>query len=136
MTELSVEAAVAARLKATAGLTALVGSRIFPSALPTDISAFPALTYSRVPGFARYSAMGGDMPSVCARIQVSIWGKKYGDAKDAQREARKALQRFSGVSAGTTIEDIYIDSEGDLPREPETGLYHCPLDLLVWYRES
>jgi hypothetical protein len=129
----SLEAAIAARLKAVGGLTALVAQRIYPQALP-DGATLPAVTYSRI-STGHNSAMGSDAAAVRARVQVSCWGKKYGDAKDVQVEARKALQRFRGTSASTVIDDIFIEEERDLPREPVTGIYHCVTDVIAWFRE-
>ncbi len=137
MTAPSLEAAVAALLKASPGLTSLIGAKVFPVALPDDLTAdkLPAITYQRI-ATVHNSAMGADLDAVRPRVQVSSWAKKYGDAKDVQIQVRKALQRFSGTVADTVIDDIYIDDERDLPREPITGIYHLVTDCLVWYREA
>lgn len=130
----SLEAAIAALLKDDNGVVALVAKRVYPQALPNGVE-LPAITYQRI-STGHQRAMTHDLPNVLGRVQLTTWGKSYGDAKDAQVAVRKATQNYKGTVGTTVIDDIGIDDERDRPREADTGLYPCLTDLLVWYRES
>lgn len=124
------------RLTSVAGLTALVGTRIYPRQLPQN-PAYPCLMYARVSA-ERESAMGADTKLVAGRWQVSSWGKTYTDARDTAEQVRLALERYRGTSSGTVIQDIFIESENDFPPELVDGelIYQIASDFLVWFVEA
>jgi hypothetical protein len=128
--------ALFSRLSGYAGLTALVGARIYPRLLPQN-PTYPAVTYDRISA-ERQSAMGSDSGLVSGRWQVSSWGKTYTDARDIAEQVRKALQRYRGTSSGTVIQDIFIESENDLPPELVDGeaVFQIASDFIVWFVES
>lgn len=128
--------ALFARLSGYAGLTALVATRVYPRQLPQN-PTYPAVTYERISA-DRQSAMGSDSGLVSGRWQVSSWGKTYTDARDAAEQVRKALQRYRGTLSGTVIQDIFIESENDLPAELVDGetIYQIASDFIVWFVET
>lgn len=128
---MSVETVLYDRGRAHAGLSALIGTRLYPGVLPQKCT-YPAVNYSRV--FAsRVSAMGADTGLVRARFQFDIWADTYAVARAIAEQVRLCYQRWSNT-AGTVIQDIYFVGEVDL-YEDETRIHHAALDFEVIYRE-
>lgn len=131
-----IEVALARQLLDTVNVTALVVDRVYPVRLPQG-GDYPAITYSKVSG-GRIRTMGSNEAAANPRVQVSCWGKTYADAKGLANAVRIALDRFSGTlggSGGVAVSAILLENELDLD-DPETKLYHVPLDFLVWYTEA
>ncbi len=131
-----IEVALANQLLANTGVAALVSTRVYPVRLPQG-GTYPAITYSKVSG-SRIRTMGSHEDSANPRVQVSCWGKTYADAKGLANAVRIALDRFSGTlggMGGVDVSAILLENELDLD-DPETKLYHVPLDFLVWYTEA
>ncbi len=129
---MAVEKAIIATLKASAGLTVLVSTRIYGVTAPQGVTA-PYVTLFRVSA-ERPSAMGDDIGIVRARVQVNSWGATYESAKNVCDQVRAALQRFSGVSASITVLDTFLLSEQDL-HEPDVPIYHVAQDYEAIFRE-
>lgn len=129
---MAVEKAIIATLKAHAGLTALVSTRIYGVHAPQGVTA-PYVTLFRVSA-ERPSAMGDDIGIVRARVQVNSWGTTYASAKNVCDQARAALQRFDGVAASITVLDTFLLSEQDL-HEPDVPMYHVAQDYEAIFRE-
>ncbi len=127
-----VEKAIIARLKAFAGLTALVSTRIYSSTAPQNVVS-PYVTLFRI-STDRLSAMGLDIGIARARVQVDSWGATYASAKDVAEQVRAALQRFRGTSATIEILDVFILGEQDF-YESDTLIYHVTTDVEAIYRE-
>lgn len=133
---MTIEAAVIQHLLAHPGVAALVGDRIYPMRLPQR-PTYPALTCQKVSG-PRVTAKDGPAGLAQARMQVSCWAKSYPDAKAVAEQVRRALAGFSGVmggAGGVKVEMTQLENEVDM-YEPETGIYHVPVDFVIWHREE
>ena len=139
---MSLEADIVTRLKAVAGVTALVGSgtsaRIYPVRLPQNVT-YPAISYFRVSA-TRESAMGNDVGNVSARFQIDCWGSTYTSARQVCEAVRAALKRYRG-SATVTIQDTFLLNEIELFEDDEEGsldakLFRVALDFDFKYLES
>lgn len=112
---MSIEIAIRTRLANFAGLSALVGTRIYPLKIPQN-ATLPAVAYEVVSA-ERESAMGADIGIAHFRIQLTIFAKKYsetGQLLDVATQTRAALQRFSGTVAGVEICNIFIENDLDI----------------------
>lgn len=130
------EPAVVAHLKAYAGLSALVGSRIYPLTMPQD-ATLPCVTYQRVSGI-RHSAMGQDTGLATVRLSFSCWAATYASAKAVAKQLRLALQRCastigSGANTATGVAS-FIETDID-DYEPDTGYYRVILDFRISHDE-
>lgn len=86
---MTAEAALYGVLTTTEGVTALVGTRIYPNRIPADV-ARPALAYqliSRVPVQTHDNAQ----PVDADRFQLTILGETYATAKSVGAACRAAL---------------------------------------------
>jgi hypothetical protein len=97
----TLDVAVVALLEAHVGLSALIGSRIYPETLPEEPN-FPALTYSEVDEVPTY-AHDGDANYDKTRLQFECWAMEKQDAKAVAAQLRDCLGGYRGTSEGVTI---------------------------------
>ena len=127
------ETVLQTRLSTYAGLTALVGTRVYPIKLPQE-PAMPSVTYQRIDG-PRESGMTQEHGMAHPRIQVDSWASTYGGAKAVAEQVRTALERWSNSGTTPEILDSFIEGDTDL-YESEVELYRVSMDFLIWYRET
>lgn len=116
-------------LAAHAGLSALVGPRIYPLILPQN-PILPAATYARVSGPAEYTG-GASSQLVESRLQVSCWAPDYTTAKAVAAQVRAALSALGGTiggASGVYVAGSWIENEIDV-YEPDARLYHVVVDV-------
>jgi len=128
----AVEYAVRARLAAVAGVTNIVGTRIYPNLLPQDVT-LEAITYRRVSG-PHVSAFGTDAGLSNPRFQVDVWADLYTEAVALAAAVQTALVRFRGTIASETIQDILLLNELDI-YEQERRIHRVMMDFEVWHTE-
>ncbi|MDX1388470.1 MAG: DUF3168 domain-containing protein [Acidobacteriota bacterium] len=136
---MAVHEGIVARLKATAAVTALIGSgddaRLYPQSLPQRV-AYPALVYevslSRVENDLDGEGYGD------ARVRLSSYAPTYTAAKELDKQVRLALHGF----AHTTVGGVAIGSVSKVGGRDllETGtekndvkLHRIYSDYQVWY---
>lgn len=134
-----------ATLAADAGVSALVGVRIYPVNVPqsdyTDSTKFPCVVY-KIDGKDRQVRFAGTDTLVSAGLSVDCYAKTYAEAQSLAEAVRGALVDFSGTMTGTgspqssnSVQAIFIESESDAIA-PEPGLYVVMQDYLLWYDEA
>lgn len=123
------EAALIARLLATAGVTALVSTRVNWSRRPQG-SALPAIVLHRIDGTpdVHHSGRSG---LVTSRVQCDCWAESYGAAKAIARAVETAITAQTFTQGATRFDAILIDSERDDTSDETTPLFRTSLDLLV-----
>lgn len=124
--------ALYSRLSGFAGLTALVGTRIYPNRAVQD-AARPYVVFRRVTS-RRHSSFGADDGVVEARFQVDVFDEDHASAQAVREQVRQALQRWSGTEASTVVQDTYFEGETDL-YEDDRDLHHLADDYRVVYEE-
>lgn len=132
------EAAIKAKLDATAAVTALIGD---PCRLRGGIlrqnETLPAVCLNLI-SKVREHAFSADPGVTRARWQLTAWAAKSGgwDSCKAIVDAmRNALKRASGTIGGVTVDNIDIENESD-EYDPERDLFGRRMDVLVIYREA
>ena len=129
---MTMENALYSRLSGHAGLSALVGVRVYPLRLPQD-TTLPAVTYTRV-GTRRLRAMGSDPGLARARFQVAAWAATFAAGRDAGEQIRAALQRWRGTLEGVVVQDSFFETEVDV-YEPDTETYQRTLNFEIIHEE-
>jgi len=125
-----IESALYAFLAADAGVTAAVGSNIFPVRAPEGVT--PVLVYHKVSDPSIHSK-DGDMNLAHPRFQITAWAGKYADAKAAIKAVRTALQGYTGpMLQGVAVPEIIVENEQDL-NDPQSLEYGASLDAIVWH---
>jgi hypothetical protein len=133
------EAALVARLKADTALSAIVGARIYPDAIPQK-GSLPCLVYA-IPSTARARNLRGAAGIATARVLIDARAKTYAVLNSIQ-EVLRQYDGFSGTLAGdVVVENTRMDDRGDEYEWPggtgtDQGTYHMVLTFYFKYRES
>lgn len=130
------EEALVARLLASAGVSALVGTRIHWIDRP-QAEALPAVTLQLVSASRSYTFQGPCGLSG-SRVQFDSWGRTYAEAKTLARAIRDEME------PPATQDDIefsasFLDSEQDMPTEDIAGgvkVHRVSQDFFVWWKVS
>lgn len=101
--------ALVVKLKATAGLTALVGQRIFPDEIPQG-TTLPAVFYITVSDIKLYTHDGLSYQE-SPMIQISTYASTRNSAAVVAEQIKTALVDFVGTLSGITIQRIGLINE-------------------------
>lgn len=118
-----------------AGVSALVGARIYPGPIPQG-TTLPAISYehiSTVPLRTLDAAAGYSL--VQSRIECTAVAKTYGEQKALVEEIRKALDYQRGTVASIEVVSILRGAAGPDIRDDDVQLYTQAVDFLVTFRE-
>lgn len=130
------EKAISALLRANAGVTDLVASRIYPMFIPEGV-VYPCITIERISGtriVAPEFAVAD--PGVCdVRLQITAWGGTYESVKTVSEAVRVAIERWRGDIAGVTVWDIKPETDGPDLYDNELLLYGAPADYTLSHPE-
>ena len=121
---MSIETDIRARLLADAGVSAIVGTRIYAVILPQD-PTYPAASYQRISG-PRMQELAGATDRAMARIQIDSWAVTYAGAQSLAAAIRESLNGFIGTLT-THHAVIRLDNERDW-YESEAGVYRVIQD--------
>jgi hypothetical protein len=122
----SIEETIFTRLSTHAGLVALVGVRIYPLVAPEGVTK-PFVIYQKI-STGTVHAMSADPSLESPRFQVSAYGDTYASAKTVVAQILDALRDYTNA----TIQRSFYENSSDF-YEPETSLYHVPVDFVVWH---
>jgi hypothetical protein len=124
-----------AHLNAHAGLSALVGSRIYPLILPQS-PTLPAVTFQQI---SRVPVHDRSMPDtlVTTRWQWNVNARTYATALPVMAQLKIALQAFSRSSA-PRVEVVWLENEfaNDEPDVDENNYYQITIDSMIWHEEA
>jgi hypothetical protein len=128
------EANLIAKLLATAGVTALVSTRINWSRRPQG-SALPAIVLHRIDGAPDYHHAGAS-GLVQSRVQVDCWAASYGAAKAIARAVETAVTAQTFTQGATRFDVILIADERDSTFDETTPLFRTSLDLMIHHANA
>lgn len=126
---MSVQNDIYSRLSTYAGLIALVDIKIYPLTVPQDID-LPYVSFFIVSDVPEH-AMGADADIETIRVQISCWAYTFDEAKALEVQVKLALSRYRGGN----ILDVFVDSSLDL-YDGEEGIYHIPIDFIIFHKET
>ena len=134
----NLEAGLVHKLKNTAAVSALVGTRIYPLRLPQTVT-FPAVVYQRVSTvYIHTHGAAGVMPQ--ARMQITCWADTIEGARALGVVVRQALDGVHGVTWGSgsgktaEIEFSLVMGERMTDLSDETKLAYVQLDFQIMYK--
>ena len=136
---MSIDVALFSRLTGHAGLSALIGTRAFPGALPQSTS-YPALVYARAGG-ARHQAMGAYTGLSSLRYQVDVWASTAASLHAVRAQVLAALDRWR-QSGPPVVQDTYctvlFETVEDAPRSDgkSTLLHRGTIEAVIHVEES
>lgn len=120
------EAALKSHLAADAGITALVGDRIWPLVRAQGAS-LPALTYQRIAGTPSTDLDGLDGDLTVVLVQVDCWASGFDAARVLAELVRVRIQTAADSFRGN------LQSDRDF-YEDDVKLYRVSQDFSLWYR--
>lgn len=125
-------------LAAQSGISNIVGTRIYPVALPQKATR-PALTYSRVTGGHYHnltSATGAAIPT----FEIDCWADSYEGADVLAEAVRQEMQGLRGTWGSDAVKSVVLDDEEDSYSDPidasDKGVYRITLRYRIMYTES
>lgn len=127
---MSIEADIYSSLTAHAGLSALIGTRLYPVLLPQN-PTYPAVTYQRV-STPRAQAINGTVASAGPRFQFAAWASTYSSAVSVAAQVRAALIAMSGNIV--TVYEVLLDGEREV-WEDDPGVFRRDVDALILHSE-
>ena len=131
---MEIEEALFSRLSTFTGLSALVGSRIYPMLMPQNC-VNPAITYQKISG-AVVQAFQKDTNLAHPIFQVSCWGKTYQEVKGVAKQIKLALRDFSGLMGGAVpVSAVLIQGEVD-DYETDSKTFSIKIDFEIWHEEA
>src|SRR4030067_1656130 len=104
-----IESALYSRLTAVSGVTALVSTRIYPNAIPQNIS-LPAIAYQIISTDRNYRHAGQSNMAL-PRIQITVEAASYSSAVAVCAAIRAALSGYKGTVGTVVIGGIFLETE-------------------------
>lgn len=126
------EEAVYAILTEDAAVGALVGTRVYPQAIPQDV-ALPAVAYSRIS--TRRVKKRERRELARARVQVNAEASSYVGAKTLAAAVVGALDAVQRTIAGVQVQGSWPEGGGDEYGTTD-GIYGVRQDFMFWFREA
>lgn len=107
----TVESVLFDRVTGYAGVAALMGTRLYPAALPADVT-LPCMSYKRTAA-ERTAVFGGvNAGPVMATFEFTCWATTHLGVRALADQLRQALDRWA-TTTGVTVEDVFLESESD-----------------------
>jgi len=133
----TIDEGLIAYLRTYPAVNNLVAARVYGMMIPQK-ATLPCITVQRI-STARISTMDssgatGDLTS--PRFQIDTWATTQKSAKAITDAIRAGLNGHTGTTGtGVTIRAALATEEAP-SYDPETGLYRCRSEFLVWYEEA
>lgn len=139
MATLTIEQGLVYKLQNTAGLTALIGTRVYLEQLPQG-ATLPCLTYQRISTSRVLTHdTSGSSGTAYPRFQFDAWATTYGSAKAIADALRAALNGFKGtITSGAdsvVVQASLVDSETSLP-DLAAGMARVMSEYVIWHLEA
>lgn len=120
---MNIQETIYEHLSTNAAIVALASTRIYPVRMPQQ-PTLPCLTYQRISGVPDYSHDGRALTQ--SRFQVSCWAYTYAAAIALAEAVKNSWASFADVAFLENDTEMY---------EPETQVYHIPVDVMIWHEE-
>lgn len=124
------EKAIVALLNAAPGVTALVGTRIYPPPLPQAV-ALPAIAVKHISTVDLPTLDAAAYGLAQSRIEVEVIAKTYAAQKDLLDEVRSAITYQRGTFNGAVVCSILMAGVGPDTRDDDMQVFSQSIDFLV-----
>jgi len=123
------EEAIKSRLTTFAGLTALIGTRAYPTRMPQN-PVYPNLVFTEISNIPDY-VMGGQSGIARARYQIDCYADSVSGVKALAEQVRLALSGFRGTVAAVVIDLVLKQNSTTVDEENRVIA-----DYFFFYREA
>ena len=114
-------------LQEDAGLSALVGSKVFPLFIPSG-NFLPCVTFQRIGGRPA-NTLSGASGLEEIDLQIDVWARDYDEAKAIAKAVRAAMPPSGDVFGAHLIEDQDLYENG-------TTYFRVSMEYKVWFLET
>jgi len=126
----TIDIAQVAYLKAYAGLIALIGTRIYPDALPQG-ATIPCVTFTRVSGVPTV-CQSGDSHLEDTSYQYKVWSSTRLNAHAIIAQIKAALHGKKVTMGDLLVQASIVKSYRDT-NEPDIGLFTPIIEVRYWH---
>lgn len=133
-----IEDGIAEKLKATAGVSALVAARVYVTRAPED-TTFPFIVVSKQPGEMHNALTSGGRTTIeTASVTVNCWGSTYESARNVASQVGHAIDGQAGTWGTEEVMYCGCESHQDISQQPtqddEIGYPGIGLSFKAIYR--
>ena len=114
-------------LQEDAGLSALVGSKVFPLFIPSG-NYLPCVTFQRLGGRPA-NTLSGASGLEEIDFQIDVWARDYDEAKAIAKAVRAAMPANGPRFGAHLIEDQDLYEDG-------TNYFRVSMEFKVWFLET
>ena len=114
-------------LQEDAGLSALVGSKVFPLFIPSG-NYLPCVTFQRLGGRPA-NTLSGHTGLEEIDLQIDVWARDYDEAKAIAKAVRSAMPPSGPQFGAHLIEDQDLYEDG-------TNYFRVSMEFKVWFLET
>ena len=110
-----------------AGLSALVGSKVFALVIPQG-TKLPCITFQRIGGMPA-NTLSGHSGLEEIDLQIDVWARDYDEAKAVAKAVRAAMPPSGPQFSAHLIEDQDLYEDG-------TNYLRVSMEFKVWFLET
>lgn len=125
--------AVYSRLKTDAGVSSIVGTRVYPQKAEQGV-VLPCLVYQRIGTSNRFLYHNGTTDSALSRFQIDCWAATPTAALQLSAAVVSCLHGWNGTLAGERIYYSQVVNTQDA-FDLDTGEYVIPVDVEIFHKE-
>ena len=114
-------------LREDAGLSALVGSKVFALVIPQG-TKLPCITFQRIGGMPA-NTLSGHSGLEEIDLQIDVWARDYDEAKAIAKAVRAAMPPSGPRFSAHLIEDQDLYEDG-------TNYFRVNMEFKVWFLET
>ena len=114
-------------LREDAGLSALVGNKVFALVIPQG-TKLPCITFQRIGGMPA-NTLSGHSGLEEIDLQIDVWARDYDEAKAIAKAVRSAMPPSGPQFSAHLIEDQDLYEDG-------TNYLRVSMEFKVWFLET
>ncbi len=114
-------------LREDAGLSALVGNKVFALVIPQG-TKLPCITFQRIGGMPA-NTLSGHSGLEEIDLQIDVWARDYDEAKAIAKAVRAAMPSSGPRFSAHLIEDQDLYEDG-------TNYFRVNMEFKVWFLET
>lgn len=114
-------------LREDAGLSALVGNKVFALVIPQG-TKLPCITFQRIGGMPA-NTLSGHSGLEEIDLQIDVWARDYDEAKAIAKAVRAAMPSSGPRFSAHLIEDQDLYEDG-------TNYFRVSMEFKVWFLET
>ena len=114
-------------LQEDAGLSALVGNKVFALVIPQG-TKLPCITFQRIGGMPA-NTLSGHSGLEEIDLQIDVWARDYDEAKAIAKAVRAAMPPSGPRFSAHLIEDQDLYEDG-------TNYFRVNMEFKVWFLET